>query len=497
VNGFLGNKPGTLPRRIVWLNGISGGWLLRRAIALGLALSIAGPLGPWGALNGEEKVDGYKGIWFDLGQRSEFGSKYSGGLGTYTAKHHPLAIYAPEVEKTFFVYGGTTVAEEDHLLAMASFYDHKTGRVPKPVVVHDKQGVKDPHDNPSIQIDGTGRLWVFVSGRGQKRPGYVYRSRLPYDIRSFERVAENEFTYPQPWWLDERGGMLLFTKYTKGRELYWRTSDASGEAWSEDWKLAGMGGHYQVSNAREERVITAFNMHPDGVVNRRTNLYFAQTDDRGETWRTAVGEMLETPMTDPSGAALVYDYRAENRLVYLKDIGFDGRGNPVILYITSSYHEPGPGGDPRIWTIAHWAGDRWVFREVAQSTHNYDMGSLYVEGEGRWRIIAPTEPGPQYHGTGGEIAMWLSEDEGRTWRKEREITRDSSLNHGYARRPVNAHPDFYSFWADGDPDTMSQSRLYFTNQDGSQVWRLPYDFKDGLFRRLFGWKGYRPHKLAK
>ena len=26
-------------------------------------------------------IDGYKGIWFDLGQRSEFGSKYSGGLG--------------------------------------------------------------------------------------------------------------------------------------------------------------------------------------------------------------------------------------------------------------------------------------------------------------------------------------------------------------------------------------------------------------------------------
>ena len=43
---------------------------------------------------GEEprRIDGYKGIWFDLGQRSEFGSKYSGGLGTYTAKHGPIAV---------------------------------------------------------------------------------------------------------------------------------------------------------------------------------------------------------------------------------------------------------------------------------------------------------------------------------------------------------------------------------------------------------------------
>jgi hypothetical protein len=35
------------------------------------------------------KIDGYKGIWFSLGQFSEYGDKYSGGLGTYTAKHRP------------------------------------------------------------------------------------------------------------------------------------------------------------------------------------------------------------------------------------------------------------------------------------------------------------------------------------------------------------------------------------------------------------------------
>ena len=52
------------------------------------------------------KDDGYRGIWFTLGQKSEFGDKYSGGLGTYTANHVPMAIYAKEANKTFFVYGG-------------------------------------------------------------------------------------------------------------------------------------------------------------------------------------------------------------------------------------------------------------------------------------------------------------------------------------------------------------------------------------------------------
>ena len=38
---------------------------------------------------------------------------------------------------------------------------------------------------------------------------------------------------------------------------------------------------------------------------------------------------------------------------------------------------------------------------------------------------------------------------------------------------MNAHPDFYALWADGDAKKPSESFLYFTNQSGSRVWRLP------------------------
>ena len=62
------------------------------------------------------KIDGYRPIWFDLGQKSEYGSKYSGGLGTYTVKHNPMAIYSPETNKTFFVFGGTIDKKERYYL---------------------------------------------------------------------------------------------------------------------------------------------------------------------------------------------------------------------------------------------------------------------------------------------------------------------------------------------------------------------------------------------
>lgn len=422
-------------------------------------------------------VPGYRGIWFTLGQFSEYGDKYSGGLGTYTAKHHPLAIYAPEVNKTFFVYGGTTDANERHLLAMASYFDHDARRVPRPVIVHDKLDVNDPHDNPSLSIDEDGYLWVFVSGRARSRPGFIYRSQMPYDISGFELVKEDEFTYPQPWWVRNKGFLLLFTKYTDGRELYWAAS-TDGVEWSPAKKLVA-GGHYQMSNQVGSRVATAFNAHPEKTyVDGRTNLYYLETKDMGETWATASGEAVQPPLDAFDNPALVRDYRVENRLVYLKDISFDAAGHPVLLYITSNDHRPGPEGTPRTWTITKWDGAQWAFTEIAPAYHNYDMGSLYTEDNEKWRIIAPTEPGPQYWGTGGEMAMWVSEDQGAMWKQERQITSGSTSNHAYARRPVNVHPDFYAFWADGNPDTLSPSSLYFTNKAGDEVWTLPYSMDE-------------------
>ena len=150
-------------------------------------------------LRNNQTVDGYKGIWFTLGQFSEFGDKYSGGLGTYTAKHIPLSIYSPEVNKTFFVYGGTTGPHDRYLLCMIGSYDHITKKVSKPTVVHDKQGVDDPHDNPSLAIDSGGYIWVFISGRGKNRMGFKYKSTKPFSTEALEQITEEEMTYPQPF----------------------------------------------------------------------------------------------------------------------------------------------------------------------------------------------------------------------------------------------------------------------------------------------------------
>ena len=451
---------------------------------LAAAVASAAPAGEVGPC---ETADGYRGIWFTLGQfQTAYGDKYSGGLGTYTAKHVPLAVYAPKAEKTFFVYGGTTAPGQRHLLAMVSYYDHRRGVVPRPVIVHDKGGVNDPHDNPSLAIDGAGHLWVFVSSRAGARPGFIYRSAEPYRIDRFERVRrESHMAYPQPWWIEGRGFLHCFTQYTNGRELYFRTSP-DGRAWGPTRKLAGFGGHYQVTCRRGARLVTAFNWHPGGNVDKRTNLYYLETDDVGRTWRTAAGEAVTLPLDAVANPALVRDYHRDGRNVYMKDIGLDAAGRPVILVVTSGGHRPGPAAGPREWTVAHWTGDAWALHTVAESDHNYDMGSLYIEGD-LWRVLGPTDPGPQPWGTGGEMVLWESRDAGAAWRKVRAVTAGSARNHAYARRPVDAHPDFYAFWADGNPFELSESHLYFTNRAGDHVWRLPAKMTEEFAKPEVAW----------
>jgi hypothetical protein len=450
----------------------------RELLAIGLAFLLAGGiLRQAAAADPAPRADGYRGIWFTLGQFSKHGDKYSGGLGTYTANHNPMAVYSAAADKTFFTYGGT-IEGQRHLLIMASYFDHKTGQVPRPKIVHDKQGVNDPHDNGSINLDDRGYVWIFISGRARSRPGFKYRSKEPFSVAAFERVSEEEMTYPQPWFMPGRGWLHLFTKYTGGRELYWETS-RDGITWSHDHKLAGMGGHYQVSGQYNDRIATFFNYHPGSNVDRRTNLYYAETADFGATWTTIDHRPLELPLAAIESPALVVDYAARHKLMYTCDLNFDDGGRPLLLHVTSRGAEPGPENDPRAFCLTRWDGHAWQTSTVAPTDHNYDMGSLWIEA-GAWTMIAPTLPGPQPFGGGGEMCLWTSRDQGNTWELAKQVTRSSRLNHNYARRPRNARDPFYAFWADGDPARFSESRLYFCDSHGEHVRQLPYDMQGEL-----------------
>ncbi|MCA9124103.1 MAG: BNR-4 repeat-containing protein [Planctomycetaceae bacterium] len=419
----------------------------------------------------------------------EYVYKYSGGLGTYCAKHRPFAIYCQQVDKTFFCYGGTTANSHRELLHMVSYFDHKTRTVPRPTILLNKQ-TNDAHDNPVLSVDDQGYLWIFSTSHGTARPSYIHRSTRPYDINEFQlvpatrvesgqQIPMTNFSYMQAWHRPGEGFLCFFTRYNypASRTICFMHS-RDGIEWSEWQRLAAIDeGHYQISALGRSRAGTMFNYHPKGKgLNWRTNLYYLETRDLGESWQTVDGQSLALPLTEVKNSALVYDYAADGLNVYLKDVRFDEFDHPVLLYITSKGYESGPRNDPRTWTIARWSGTGWSIHPVTTSDNNYDMGELCIESPEDWRIVGPTETGPQPYNPGGEVAMWQSRDGGATWRKLSSLTSGSTMNHTYVRHALNAHPDFYALWADGHGRQPSESNLYFSNRDGV-VFVLPRNIK--------------------
>lgn len=442
------------------------------------------------------RIDGYQGVWFTLGEFYKHGDKYSGGLGTYTAKHIPLAIYSEEADKTFFVYGGMAADREsnsppsetterawgkatgDYLVCMIGSFDHKTGRVEKPTVVHDKGGIFDPHDNPSIAMDSDGYIWVFVSGRGRGRPGMIYKSSSPNSIESFDLVSEREITYPQPKYIEGKGFLHLFTKYMGNRLLYFNTSE-DGVNWTDDQQIVAIkrdedknAGHYQISGQLGEKVVFFYNWHPNGGVDQRTNIYYIQTTDFGKTWTTVDNQPVSLPVTELENPTLAKEFYSRRENVYIKDVAFDRHGNPAALYVSGKGHQPGPDNGPKEWQVIHWNGTSWDNYKITTSDHNYDTGSLWIDGD-KWVVVAPTENSPQQWGSGGELVLWESKDNGKTWKSKRQVTKRSELNHNYVRKVVGGKDPFKYFWADGNPDSHSKSHLYFGDSRG-RMWQLPY-----------------------
>jgi len=366
-------------------------------------------------------ADGFKGIWYsNQATGDQYAYKYSGGMATYPQQHVPIAIYAPEVDKTFFVLGGTDDSNST-LLHLISCYDHATGQVARPRILIDKE-TTDAHDNPVLSIDSDGHIWVFSNTHGEApRDSHIFRSAAPYDISRFTEVdlptdvfPNNRFNYGQPWYFDGEGFVLLHTRYVsnnRGREIF-VTNSPDGYTWSSRREVSAMPiGQYQISHASGNRLVSALNYHPDapeGEFNARTNLYYMETTDYGYTWKTADGQTLSLPLDSASNPALVYDYEAEGKLVYLKNITLTPGGEPVILYllVDSGEYNPGPVTPERQLMTARWDGSQWIIRPAITTNHNYDFGFLAIEDSGQWRLTGPFLSGPQDYGTGGEVGIW-------------------------------------------------------------------------------------------
>lgn len=464
-------------------------------------------------------ADGFKGVWYNIAGGTipggtKYPNKYGGGLATYPQQIAPLAIYSEEQNKTYFTFSlnlpkPTKPTNVAHVL---SYYDHDTGLVARPKVWLDKNST-DAHDAPVLSIDGDGYIYMFSNTHGESGRSYVRRSTNPYDISSYTDLVnsssadmavfgslpgdtspnpEPRFSYSNAWYVpnveSDNKLLMLHTRYNDGsqRDLF-STTSADGDTWTERKGYAQIErGQYQTSWIKPDgkTIGVIFNVHPTNV-DTRTDLYYMETSDQAGTWKAIDGTLIlnntaagsGTPLMSRPAAARVYD-AADNERVYLKDVNYDANGNPVLMYLTAMHHDSGPLNgnaasppDRQVWT-ARWNGSEWVRKPVVKTDNNYDHGSLFVEDDGTWRIIAPFITGPQAWGTGGQMGMWVSTDQGDSWELVDQLTDDPDFNHTYARRVLNGQDDFYTFWANGNAWTKSEVGIFFSDKNGN-VYQLP------------------------
>jgi hypothetical protein len=398
---------------------------------------------------------GFSGLWSQAKPADAVPCR--GPCATFSPYHVPDACYSKAAGKTFFVYGASAGVQRGgpvHQIAISCF-DHTTGLVHRPTILMDSPG-RTATGNPTLAIDKDGYLWVFVSGAVGVE-GAVFRGTRPYDISSFERLASAKFEFPQPWAVS--GGGFLAMSLDAAGKLVFSTSD-DGRSWA---TAKAIDGRTLAVSAQHDNMVGAVvaTVGKDGPAGP---LAYIESPDGGKTWTTVDKKPLTLPL--PADLAPTRLAGSAAGPVSLKDLTFDARGNPVALYLAA-----GPVGSGKwVWTVAHWTGREWETGGLIDSDDAADSGALYIEPQGVWRLIAPTDPGHD-RGPGGEIVSWTSDDQGRSWRRK-PLTHASPVNHNWVRRPVNAQPDFYALWSAGSLFGRSDVDLYFCTRDG-EVFRLP------------------------
>ncbi len=417
----------------------------------------------------------FRGIWYCCGTANALPGRkyvYGGGKATYSAWHRPMAVYARQVDKTFFVFGNPSNAPT------ISTYDPKTGTFAKPVVIGQNMD-KNAHRNPTILIDEVGSaasqagtIYVFRGYNGM--PTYVSRSDRPYDItRWTDRTpveTGKKASYPQPWQL--RAGEI-FVSYRQRPGWSFRISKDGAASWEPTVNLVKFGDAqiYAVTVAetgafpRKIHIVwsrlgggTPEEIRTKHLWARRYNVYYACSDDGGRTWRRSDGKVLPLPITEAT-AEKVYDCGQHG--VWLKDIQLDSKGDLYVLFIDADV-----ATFRSAWKVARHSGGRWTITDVTTSDHMYDGGALAILSDDDVRIYGPTTASqPQVDG--GEIEEWRSVDGGRTWQNTAHLTTGSQYSHNHVKTVLHherARGDFRIFWSYGDasyPPASKDVHLYF------------------------------------
>ena len=473
---------------------------------------------------GEVPLDGFESGNLKIGTTGAVGCKLEGTI-------------------LFRIAGGIAPA----LGIYVSRYNHVTGRAAKPVLVHMKC-TGDPHENAVLNLDSDGYIYLLVSGRAESRGNFIFRSSNPHSIDGFidftppmdnyidhfNSLAESAgrgrpfigdayrgINYPKMYWVDEPDGLslgyfrLIYTIYCgmtesetckNSRQLYTARMhvDGSNASIQGITPLAAYKGHYAVANGRGRDIVVAFNVHPNSVLDDRTNIYYMHSVDGGETWLNVRNQELTLPITrstdlDRIAVREFYDPRTLGPIqhrIYMKDVNFVGTGlnkRPTVLYVGSLSvdHVPSKTADHYL-AKARWSGDSWMQSRLTNAVdHNYSSGMLFLDNN-KYRVFYPhTDEAKNNALAGGAVAFLDTEATNDATGLPTLITEDvvdpmngsstyltDLCEFNYMKSVVNGSHDFVGLLSGGNMYQYRKTAPLFIIDLYGSVRRLPTSFSD-------------------
>lgn len=344
----------------------------------------------------------------------------------------PRALYYEGKYRRTYI-GWLTAAGDVKL----GFYDHDNGSTAEVTVR--KQLQKDDHANPTLYIDGTGRITIFYSAHGG--PELLYRiTKNAEDIHSLgeemslphNTIGSKGYTYPAPIYLSEEQELYLFWRGGNFKPNFSTCINLDKNLWSPAQTLIEDQGHrpyIRYASNHKDTIHFAFtDGHPH--VEPTNSIYYAYY--KGGSFYKADGEEIKTMSELPlatGDAEVVFDGKQHALNSWIWDIALDEQGRPALVYavfLSKTDHR---------YYYSRWDGQKWITNEITaagkwfpqtppgkeEPEYCYSPG-IILDHRDPNNVYLSRQVEGSYH-----IEHWRTEDMGKSWHSALVDESDSKL----------------------------------------------------------------------
>jgi len=347
--------------------------------------------------------------------------------GTWVSNQPNAIWFKGTYNRTYIVFLHTIDLGGSAGTAKIIYYDHDTSDWSSSVSIGIVPSVLAKY-SPTLTINSTGHMIVFYGGYDTGEPLRYRISSNPEDISSWEPEQELPFDYPAdiyPIVLSD-DDIIVFGRTPEVNYKSAIKSIDGGINWGANSPNYNDNNYWTVTDMVDDcTYVTGVRVGADDRIHIawlrydyggsiREDIYYAYSDDDGETWYNASGTYSASMINKTDAEASYKVFESGSYDVDLVKVTADSANTPYISFS----HGGSPNGTIK---FATWNGSSW---EIYNVTSSADLASgrrwsdLYTESTSTHYIYMPLNE---------EIEEYKTTDGGESWSNTKTLTTDGAL----------------------------------------------------------------------